>query len=357
MGLDHVRDFVSPIPLGSGDFTESPDLFFTRWITHFCAPVFVFLAGTSAFLYGRKVSREVLRKFLWSRGVWLIFIELIVVHFAWTFDFNFWFVQVIWTIGVCMIILGIMIYTPRWFMIAFTTVMILGHNLLDNVHLNSLWWSLLHDQNWGYPIGNTFLMVVYPLIPWPAVMVLGYLVGEIFLEDEQSRNKKLQLYGMSTTIAFVLIRLINMYGDSNHWQSSDQGGLYTFIDFLDTTKYPPSLLFLAMTLGPAVMLLPRLERWKGWAMETLRTFGRVPFFYYVIHLFVGHILGIIYTGIVYDYWGILTFAPSKSWPENYNMNLVSAYVAWALLTLIMYFLCKWFSEVKKRRTEWWLKYL
>jgi hypothetical protein len=165
------------------------------------------------------------------------------------------------------------------------------------------------------------------------------------------------LYGMSTTVAFVLVRLINIYGDANRWAPSEKGPLFTLINFLDTTKYPPSLLFLAMTLGPALLLLPKLQTWKGVFAKTFLTFGRVPFFYYIVHLFVGHLIGIVYNGLVYDIWGVLTFRSPSAWPKDYTMNLWVAYAAWGVLTIIMYFLCNWFNEVKKQRREWWLKYL
>jgi uncharacterized membrane protein len=358
MGLDHVRDFVAPTLFLPEDITQTtPEWFVTRWITHFCAPVFVFLAGTSAFLYGQKVDKSTLRKFLWSRGIWLIFIELIVVHFAWTFDFNFWFLQVIWVIGVSMIILAFLTYLSRGFMIGFTLVLLLGHNALDGIQIDSFWWDLLHVQNWYIPFGNTFLAIVYPIIPWPAVMTLGYLMGELFVQTESERKRKLVLYGSTTIVAFILLRLINMYGDMHPWSPSDRGAIYTFLDFFNTTKYPPSLLFLAMTLGPAVAFLPKLEKWTGAVGQFFLVFGRVPFFYYIMHLFVAHLMGIVFNGIVYDYWGVLTFANPNNWPENYSANLWMVYVCWIFLTIIMYFLCKWFMGVKKRRSEWWLKYL
>jgi uncharacterized membrane protein len=358
MGLDHMRDFLAPTLFAPEDVTQTtPAWFLTRWITHFCAPIFVFLAGTSAFLYGQKVGLPALRKFLWSRGVWLIFVELIIVHFAWTFDYTFWFVQVIWVIGVSMIILAFLTYLPRTVLIVLTVITILGHNLLDGVQIDSVWWYFLHQQNWGIPLGNTFLAVVYPLIPWPAVMLLGYLLATLFYEKEAERNKKLMLFGSSTLVAFILVRLINMYGDMHAWAPSDRGGIYTFLDFLNVTKYPPSLLFLMMTLGPALILLTRMDRWGQKIQSFLLTFGRVPFFYYIVHLFVGHLLGILYFGIAYGYWGILLFANPETWPKDYTASLLIVYAGWILMTVILYFMCRWFASVKKNNEQWWMRYL
>jgi uncharacterized membrane protein len=358
MGLDHIRDFLAPTLFSPEDVTQTTPLwFFTRWITHFCAPGFVFLAGISAFMYGQKVPIQALRKFLITRGVWLIVMELTVVHFGWTFNFNFWFVQVIWVIGWSMIILALLTYLPRAVIVFFTAITLLGHNLLDGIHFDSIWWYFFHEQNWYIPIGSTSLAIIYPLVPWPAVMALGYLMGELFLKNEEERNKKLMLVGGMVIVAFIIIRLLNIYGDAHLWTSSERGGIYTVLDFLNTTKYPPSLLFLGMTLGPLLLVLPRLEKWTGYVGQFFLTFGRVPFFYYIIHFYIGHTMGIIYNGLMYGKWDILIFADPKTWPENYVPNLAVAYGFWIVLTVMMYFLCQWFGEVKKRRNDWWLKYL
>lgn len=357
MALDHVRDFVGPTAFVPEDpAVTSPAWFFTRWITHFCAPTFVFLAGMSAFLYGQKVEKSELRKFLITRGLWLLFIELTVVRLGITFSFSFWILQVIWVIGWSMIILALFTYLSRNVMIAFTAIVLLGHNLLDTVHIDSIWWKLLHEQSF-LPIGNTLLGIMYPLIPWPAVMTLGYLMGELYLKSADERKKKLALIGSSTIAAFILVRLINMYGDSNLWETSVRGGVYTVLDFLSTSKYPPSLLFLAMTLGASIFSLSRLENFRGKIADFFLTFGKVPFFFYIIHFYLAHAMGIIYNGLMFGVWKEFIFDDPKTWPAAYHPNLITVYVMWMLLIAIMYFLCKWFVGVKKRRTEWWLKYL
>jgi len=358
MGLDHVRDFLAPTLFWPEDISQTtPAWFFTRWVTHFCAPVFVMLAGTSAFLYGTRKSKEQLRNFLWSRGVWLIFAELILVHFGWTFDFSWWFLQVIWVLGVCMILLGVFIYLPRTILIVFTAITLVGHNLLDNIHFDNFFWYLLHEQKWDAQIGQVPLAIVYPIIPWIAVMTLGYLLGEVFLLPEPKRNKKLLYFETATTVAFIIIRLINMYGDPYPWSSSERGEVFTFMSFLATNKYPPSLLFLMMTLGPGLIVLSKAERWAAVIKNTLLVFGRVPFFYYILHLYVGHIIGIVYMGLRFGEWGVIGFDNPESWPKNYQADLWAVYAGWLLLTVIMYFLCKWFGRIKQQNQSWWMKYL
>lgn len=357
MALDHTRDFVAITSFQPEDISQTtPAWFFTRWITHFCAPTFVFLAGMSAFLYGQKVSKAELRKFLITRGLWLIFIELTVVRFGITFGFGFWILQVIWVIGWSMIILALFTYLPRTVMIAFTAIALLGHNLLDAVHFDSIWWSLFHEQKFT-PFGPVFLGIIYPLFPWPAIMMLGYLLGEIFLLQPGERKKKLVVIGAATIVFFILLRFINVYGDSNTWAPSDRGGVYTFLDFLNTSKYPPSLLFLAMTLGPSILVLSRIEKWRGKVAEFFLTFGRVPFFFYIIHFYLVHIMGIVINGLFYGIWKEFTFDDPRTWPAEYKPSLLMAYVCWAIVIVITYFLCSWFVGVKKRRSEWWLKYL
>jgi uncharacterized membrane protein len=358
MALDHVRDFVAITPFAPEDVTQTtPVWFFTRWITHFCAPTFVFLAGMSAFLYAQRVTKNQLRKFLVTRGLWLIFIELTVVTFGITFQLNSFILQVIWVIGLSMIILALLTYLPRAVMIIFTVVILIGHNLLDAVHIDSAWWYLFHEQNWYVPVGPISLTPIYPLIPWPAVMTLGFLMGELFLKEQTKRDNKLILIGSLTIIGFVVLRFTNVYGDMHQWSVSDRGMLYTFLDFLNTSKYPPSLLYLAMTLGPSILLLSQLEKWKGKIGDFFLTFGRVPFFFYIIHFYLIHAVGLLITGIRYGDWRSLAFFDPKTWPPEYSPSITLMFTVWIGVIAIMYFLCRWFVGVKKQRSEWWLKYL
>lgn len=358
MALDHVRDFVAITPFAPENISQTtPVWFFTRWITHFCAPTFVFLAGMSAFLYAQRVTKEQLRRFLFTRGLWLIFIELTVVHFGILFELSSFMVQVIWVIGLSMIILALLTYLPRVVMIIFTVVILAGHNLLDSTHIDAVWWYLFHEQNWFIPLGPTSLTVIYPLIPWPAVMSLGFLLGELFLKEPSTRDRQLILIGSLTILGFVVLRFTNVYGDMNTWSVSERGMVYTFLDFLNTSKYPPSLLYLAMTLGPSILALSQLEKWKGKIGEFFLVFGRVPFFFYIIHFYLIHIIGVLITGVAYGDWRTFAFYDPKTWPEAYVPSIGLMYSVWIGVITIMYFLCRWFVEVKKRRTEWWLKYL
>jgi uncharacterized membrane protein len=359
MALDHVRDFIGITAFEPEDVTQtSPAWFATRWITHFCAPAFVFLAGTSAFLYGHKMGKVALRRFLLTRGAWLIFIELTVVHFGITFDFfTYAEVQVIWVIGLSMLTLSAVISLPKALIVPITVIIIFGHNLLDNLHFDSLAWYLFHEKNHTASLGSYLVDVRYPLIPWPGVMMFGYLIGEVFVSDVANRKKKLTVWGLSIIAFFIVMRLINEYGDPHQWSSSDRGVIYSFLDFLNTTKYPPSLLYLAMTLGPVMYFLPRLERVSGAIANFFLTFGKVPFFFYIIHFYFAHLLGVLYNGLVYKDWRAYVFVNPNTWPADYHPSLVVMYVTWALLICVMYYLCRWFVEVKRRRSDWWLKYL
>lgn len=354
MALDHVRDFFATTAFAPEDVSlTTPAWFFTRWITHYCAPGFVFLAGVSAYIFGRKVSRSQLTRFLLSRGIWLIFIEFTFVHFGWTFSVTeFYFVQVIWTIGWCMIILSLLIHLPRWFMILFTVVLITGHNLLDGITINEYWWQFLHQPRWVPP-----LFVAYPLIPWPAVMTLGFLMGELYIYDKVRRIKYLIITGSTLIILFIVIRYVNTYGDPQPWTVQERGAVYTLLSFLNTTKYPPSLLYLCMTLGPIMIGLALLENLHGALARFFQVFGRVPFFFYILHLMTGHLLAVIYHGLRYADWRMWSFESPQAWPADYTPSLWTAYVAWVVVTGIMYVLCRWFGKIKQRYTYWWLKYL
>lgn len=354
MALDHVRDFFSTATFAPEDVSQTtPAWFFTRWITHYCAPIFVLLAGMSAAIYGKRVSRSQLSKFLWSRGIWLIIMEFTVVHWGWTLSLgSVYWVQVIWVIGLAMIILSGLIYLPRWFMVAFTIVLIGGHNLLDPIQIESYWWYFLHVQYWGEP-----LVVGYPIIPWAAVMTLGFLLGDLYILDETRRKRQLVMLGIGFTALFVLLRLTNVYGDMHPWEVQPRGLVYTFLSFLNTTKYPPSLLYICMTIGPACLALAGMEHWKGRIANFFLTFGRVPFFYYIMHLFLAQAMVIIYHGIVYHDWRNWMFDDASTWPANYHATLLPTYIAWITLIALLYPLSRWFGHVKKKYPYWWLKYL
>ena len=366
MALDHSRDFFSLATFGPEDLTQaSSALFLTRWITHFCAPVFVLLAGTSAFLYGEKVGdKGKLSRFLLTRGFWLIFVELVIVNLVWKFSFAFIFMQVIWAIGWCMIALAGLIWLPRAAIAAIALVMIFGHNLLDGITATSFgdfgWlWGVLHQANYWIPMlqKGFGLYIMYPLIPWIGVMALGYVLGDVFLRPDAVRRKQLLSVGGAFVFLFVILRLLNFYGDPSPWAPQEKSALFTFFSFLNTSKYPPSLLFLCMTLGPALLFLPALEKVKGKIADMIIVFGRVPFFYYILHLLVLHLLSKVWSGITYGRFDTWQFSSPQNWPEGYQPELYMTYIGWLVAMVPMYFLCKWFMGVKKRNKAWWMSYL
>jgi uncharacterized membrane protein len=383
MMLDHTRDFIhnasqqfDPTDLSRTNVA----LFLTRWITHFCAPVFVFLAGTSAYLqFARGKSKSELSRFLVSRGIWLIVLELTLVRLGVWFSLDIrmlGFLQVIWVIGVSMIFLGALIYLPVNVVGAFGLVMIAFHNLLDRFHVTS-WrgpetavpsfgeklWIVLHQGGEVFPIAgfpSPIVVVIYPLIPWIGVMAAGYAFGVLYQMDAARRRRLLLIIGTTATVLFILIRAINIYGDPAPW-STQKNAIYTLLSFVNTTKYPPSLLFLLMTLGPAIIALALFEVLRGG--ERVRnffvTFGRVPLFFYILQWFTAHLISIV---LHYAFgkpvrWLFQTPIDWLGGVPNMGFNLAVVYACWIAGVLLLYPLCKWFAGVKQRRNNWWLSYL
>jgi len=366
MALDHVRDYFTDARFYPLDLTQTNILLYmTRWITHFCAPVFVFLAGTGAFLSltrGKTVPE--LSRFLFTRGLWLVFIELTVVRFGWLFNIDYTLAigQVIWAIGWSMVALAVLIRFPVKVATIFGLLMIALHNLFDDVTPDQLgifgWpWQILHA---GGPInymqGYSFL-VAYPLIPWIGVMAVGYGFGTILIKEASARRKTLLRLGLAITAGFILIRATNLYGDPNQW-SQQKDVVFTAFDFINCEKYPPSLLYLMITLGPAIAVLPLLERARGWMAQFFIVFGRVPMFFYIIHIPLIHGLALLAAYLTgYDTGFMFGNVPPWEWPPGYGFGLPVVYVVWGGVVLALYPVCKWFAEVKKRRKDVWLSYL
>ncbi|MET0531679.1 MAG: heparan-alpha-glucosaminide N-acetyltransferase domain-containing protein, partial [Microvirga sp.] len=298
MALDHTRDFFGAGGLNPRDVSD-PALFLTRWITHFCAPLFIFLAGLSAYLYGMR-GRSVgeVSRFLLTRGLWLIVMELTVMRVAWSFGFNLGFsvVQVIWALGASMVVLSALVYLPRWAIAAVGLVMIGGHNLLDGIHAADLgsagWiWIILHERGF-VPLGSAAkLFVLYPLVPWIGVMAAGYALGPVFQLDRAARRRWLVALGAITTVGFIVLRASNVYGDPAPW-AMQSTALATLLSFINCEKYPPSLLYLAMTIGPGLLLLAAFETARGRVADMIITYGRVPFLYSVAHIVLIHALAV-----------------------------------------------------------------
>jgi uncharacterized membrane protein len=374
MALDHVRDFFhkeaftdDPMNLA----TTTPWLYFTRWITHFCAPVFVFLSGTSAFLMGQKRTKAQLSKFLITRGLWLVFVELFIITLGWTFDplYHLFILQVIWAIGLSMIILGILVLFPFQVVLAFGLLVVFGHNLLDypeaarNGNVGLFWDFVHHGFFKYYPLDNSHgVMLVYAFLPWTGLMALGYCFGVLFKQNvaPEWRRKRLIQVGVGTIVLFVVLRLINKYGDPQPWSSQPRGSFYSLLSFLNTDKYPPSLMFSAMTLGPAILFLAFVERVKSKVANFFIVYGRVPFFFYVLHFYFIHAFCLI-AFFAKGYRWDQKFDPNSPFlfrPQLFGFDLPVVYAVWIIVVLLLYPLCKWYGSYKLRHKEkWWLSYL
>jgi len=358
MALDHTRDFFSASGFNPRDVAD-PALFATRWITHFCAPAFIFLAGISAFLYGdRRHNTGELSRYLLTRGLWLVLIEFTVVRVGWTFHFHFdhLVVQVIAAIGASMIALSALVYLPRWAIATIGLVMIVGHNMVDGIKAEQFGaaaplWALLHQPGFFTLTPGLKLAVLYPLVPWIGVMAAGYALGPLFKLERAVRVRRLLVLGAVITSGFILLRATNLYGDPMPWVVQ-HGALATTLSFINCEKYPPSLLYLAMTLGPTLLLAGALDGSRGLIAGWITTFGRVPFFYYVAHLYLLHALAILFAWTTI---GDAVFAASQK-PVGYGLGLPGVYAVWLAVVISLYPLCRWFAAIKRQHAEWWWSY-
>lgn len=368
MALDHVRDYFhySAFYFDPTDPTQTTlPIFFTRWITHFCAPTFCFLAGTSAFMVGRRKSVTELSGFLLKRGLWLVFIEMTVVNFAWYFDVCFKNpgLLVIWSLGISMIVLAALVHLPRRFILFFSLLIIFGHNLLDNIHFEgNVFWSILHEFTF-FKISENYMFVVgYPIIPWIAVMSLGYYFGSFYDKSYENVNRKklFNLLGITTIMAFMIIRYCNFYGDPLPWKDYGSTSKDLF-SFLNPSKYPPSLDYLLMTLGGAFLFLANSEKLKGKVVDFFSTFGRVPFFYYILHLYIIHLVALLFAELSGFGWKIMilnAWVSESPGLKGYGFPLWIVYAVWVGIILLLYPLCKKFDNYKQSHKEkWWLSYL
>jgi uncharacterized membrane protein len=368
MALDHARDFYYPRSEPTDLTTAEPLLFFTRWITHYCAPTFILLAGVGASL-SRQRGKAVpeLAWFLLTRGLWLIVLELTLVRWGWTFslDYTVLWVQVFWALGWGMIVLAGLIWLPTSMIVGFGAALIVFHNLFDRftaADAGETWgwlWAVLHVptelQRWD---GGKFLPG-YPLIPWVGVMAVGYGVGELYRLEPRRRRVELLGLGLTLTVLFVALRLTNLYGDPRPWEFQERGPALTACSFLNCHKYPPSLLYLLMTLGPAIVFLGVAEGGATGPLDRFVTvFGRVPLFYYLLHMpliqfTAGVCLYLKYGDVIW------TYRPGGGgeMPPDFGFGLTGTYVAWVLVVLALYPVCHWFAGVKRRHPGGWLSYL
>ena len=372
MALDHVRDFFHSAALSFAPENlarTTPAIFFTRWITHFCAPVFMFTAGLGAFLWlQRGRSKGQLSRFLLTRGLWLIVLELTVSRLAFYFNFDYGFIAliVIWALGCCMLLLAALIHLPVRWLALLSIAMVAGHNLLDRfsaAQFGSLapLWNVIHQPG-IFPFGKRVVLIAYPLLPWVAVMAGGYCFGQVFLWEPRRRERFLITTGISMTVAFVALRLLNIYGNPAPW-SHQRSAIFTVMSFLNCTKYPPSLLFLLMTMGPALVALGCLERVRLRDWNPVLVFGRVPLFYYLLHLYVLHAIALVMAYIRYGNGSFLfnpvptMGRPQQPFPSDYGYALWAVYLIWFLVVALAYPACLWYARLKARRRDWWLSYL
>ena len=377
MAIDHARDFflfgTDMDPLANPNV--STVVFATRWITHFCAPVFVLLAGTSAGLMAARKSRREMAGFLFTRGVWLIAVEMVLISTAWTFSprgiaqvggLTWTALGVIWAIGASMVALAGLQWLGRRACFALGVAVLVAHNLLDPIWpasqlLDQQWpvWVALHSSM-STPAGPFLVVFRYPLLPWIGVMLLGFGMASLFERAPARRNTILLASGAGVTAGFCLLRAWGIYGDPNPWQLQPGGTVATAIDFLNLSKYPPSLLFLMMTLGPAAMLCAVADRISGgipgMVKGALITFGRAPFAFYVAHLYLLHLASVL-LGVLQGFSLDQMMTSSRFYPQGFGVGLPAVYLVWALVVILLYPLCHWVAGVKARRRDWWLSYV
>jgi uncharacterized membrane protein len=373
MVLDHVKGNFSNIHFDATDLAETtPGFFLTRWITHFCAPTFVFLTGTGAYLHGlRCSSRGQLARFLLSRGMWLIFLEFTVVRFSWfvNIDYAFTVAQVIWAIGCSLVVLAALVFLPTWAVTAFGVAMVALHNLLDGVSSADFgrfaWvWKILHTGEFIEFAPGHVVAPLYPLVPWVGVLACGYGFGSIMGLEPARRRKTLLAFGMALCVAFVALRYTNWYGDRASDQPVHAGPwsvrsspLFTAFSFVNCQKYPPSLCFLLMTLGPAIVLLALVDREPGAIERAFIVFGRVPLFFYLLHFYLIKLLSILFAYLRYARADWLVGENRPEPPPDNGYDLWVVYLLWIGVVAMLFPLCYWFARVKQRSRSVWLSYL
>jgi uncharacterized membrane protein len=361
MVLDHVRAYFTNAHFDPTDLTRTDlALFGTRWITHFCAPVFVFLAGASAWIAGTRRTPGELSRFLLTRGAWLVFLEFTVITFAWYFTAELavgLVAQVIWAIGASMVVLAGLVHLPRLAVAGFGAALVLGHNLFDGIAPEQLGalaplWRALHvpGQLEVLPV-----IMLYPLIPWLGLMALGFAAGPFIFAQDAKAGRRLAFAGAALIAAFVLLRALDGYGDPAH-RLHEGGAALLLMSFLNTTKYPPSLLYLLMTLGPALVALAAFRRARGPLADVFVTFGRVPFLFYVAHLYLVHALAVA-AGVAQGFPASAIRTVSLRLPADYGFGLPVVYAVWLGVVAVLYPICRRYAEIKARSRAWWLSYL
>jgi uncharacterized membrane protein len=365
MALDHTRDFFGSTTFSPTDPARTTiTLFFTRWITHFCAPVFFLLTGTGAFLSLHTKSKLELSRFLFTRGLCLIFLELTLFRclgFQFNFDYHVTLLNVLWALGWAMIVLSVLVHLPVSVNAAFGLVLIAGHNLLDSIQSSSAIWAILHSPNFIVNNSQHSVFAAYPLVPWVGVTAVGYSLGQVFAWTSERRRAFLLRAGLGVTAAFVILRLINVYGDPVPW-TPQKSAAFTMLSFLNTNKYPPSLLFLLMTLGPALIFLWAVDGGTPRLLRPALICGSVPLFYFLVHMPLIHLIAV---AVCYARYGQVHWMfesptigqfPFTS-PPGWGFSLPIIYLIWASVVCALYPFCRWLGALKRRRRNAWLSYL
>jgi uncharacterized membrane protein len=374
MALDHVRDFfhAAAMSFSPTDLSRTTTvLFFTRWITHFCLPVFMFAAGMGVYLYGRNRTKGQVSRFLWTRGLWFVMLELTVMQLAYNFNFSLRYLVlllILWIFGICLLAMAALVYMPiRWLAVLSVAVMLL-HNCLDGISAaqfgSGAWiWDLLHQPG-IIPAGRKLVLVTYTFLPWIGVMAAGFCFTRVFQLEPEARRRTMLRLGLALTILFIALRAVNRYGDPTPW-SHQKSVLFTVLSFLNCTKYPGSLDFLLMTLGPALLVLAWFDRRTFKPANPLVVFGRVPMFYFILHFYLIHALAVLAAWLRYgSSVGRFMFNPLPSmggpralFPPDFGYSLLTVYGVWLLVLVLLYPVCRWFAKVKSTRRDWWLSYL
>lgn len=371
MALDHCRDFfhitaITDQPTNMA--TTTPLLFFTRWVTHFCAPIFVFVSGTAAFLNGQKKTTAKLSSFLLKRGIWLIILETIIISLGITFNplYNFILFQVIWAIGISMILLSLLIYLPFRLLLAIGLLIFFAHNLTDypeavRMGKINIWWGITLGRNAFIQLNATHVIfVAYSFLPWTGLMILGYCCGKLFTPqtDPLFRKKILLRMGWCLISLFIALRFINAYGDPFPW-SIQRNNVISFLSFMNVNKYPPSLMYGCMTIGPALIVLALLENIQNGFTRFFTVYGRVPMFYYILHFYLIHIICVVFF-FASGYTMKDAFSPQVPFgfrPASFGYSLAVVYLVWIFVVLALYPLCRRYNRYKSTHRQWWLSYL
>lgn len=371
MALDHVRDFFhseaftgDPLDLSS---TTIP-LYFTRWITHFCAPIFVFLCGTSIYLQSLRKSRNELSGFLFKRGIWLILMEVLIINFAWSFDteYRIFVLQVIWAIGASMVLMALFSRLPFYWILAISIAIIAGHNSFDFIESShkGLFWDLARNGNFSthsLPLDRT-MFIIYPVVPWLGVMMLGFCFGKLYTPDFDplKRHKILVQSAAAMFLLFIVLRFINVYGDPKPWELQD-GFIKNALAFLNVNKYPPSLLFILLTISAALLLMHLWENLRNKMTDILAMYGRVAFFYYILHFYLIHLLCMVFFlsrgHAIDELTPPVLLVPFKFIIPGEGYSLEMVYIIWIAVIIALYPACRWYDNYKRSHKDWWLSYL